>query len=184
VTVALAVGLGAVATRDRYEAAPETLVAEPTRSAAATADSPVPTGSAPLGPAPNGAGSTRDPVADGADPKRSGCAPDAVTLDDRDVIAEGNVFLGSLELRYSPRCRVGWGRFTPDRNADRVAPREVMITAVRPADGQRRVFQIDWVGPTPYFGAILLAREGCVSARLDLRGGPRVVAPLSTLCLP
>jgi hypothetical protein len=51
-------------------------------------------------------------VADGTDPKVTGCANDATTADKIDVYMADQYLAGVLELRTSQHCGTSWGKFT------------------------------------------------------------------------
>ncbi|MCY1136765.1 hypothetical protein OWR29_02060 [Actinoplanes sp. Pm04-4] len=106
-----------------------------------------------------------EPVADNADPKRSGCADDPagiVTLDRVEVHTARQELLGVAELRHAPTHRAAWGRFLPsDRMLYLRLEATVTIVAARPSthtvgtpftatfDGQAVYGDILLVGPGP-----------------------------------
>ncbi len=122
-------------------------------------------------------------VADGADPKDSGCAldPAVVTLDSAEVDLGGGP-VGLDELRYSPRCGVAWARFTPFPKA--VIPTTVVVhvDVVRPAtNNQRLPFHATYVG-APVYGNVMNSTEECVYAAVTIDQGPTPMPESRTHC--
>lgn len=48
------------------------------------------------------------------DPEREGCAADAQTMNQEDILSAG-VSIGSVQRRYSPTCHAWWGRVFDNR---------------------------------------------------------------------
>jgi len=124
-----------------------------------------------------------EPVVDGADPKRSGCAFDqaVTTLDSIELNNSENHFLGVIELRHSPACRVAWGRFTPSEGMSYLKDPSVAIIARRPATGTNKPYETHFDGQA-IFGNILLEDEGCIEVTVTIKalhGG----AAATTNCL-
>lgn len=112
-------------------------------------------------------------VADGADPKESGCStePAVATLDSHEVNVEG-VPIGLLELRYSPRCGVAWGRFTPGALAPPITkpgPMEIHVDVYRPDDGVEHLYETVYIG-LPVYGGVLHSSAHCVFASAHFFG--------------
>jgi len=114
----------------------------------------------------------RQPVADNADPKRSGCATDPagiVTLDSVEVHTENQQLLGLAELRHAPTYRVAWGRFVPsERLLYLRAAATITIVARRPATGTiGNTYSAAFDGQDVY-GDILLQERGGVEATVTV----------------
>jgi hypothetical protein len=143
------------------------------------ASSPASTRFVPHGPL------SAQPVIDGADPKRTLCAsdPGVRTLDSVEVNTPGEEFLGVAELRFSPRCDVAWGRFTPAPGNLRLTGAMVTITSRRERDHPASApFTVQFDGQAD-FGNILVIRNGCVETTV-LVGTPRSgQAQSTTRCL-
>ncbi|GLZ39718.1 DUF2690 domain-containing protein [Actinokineospora sp. NBRC 105648] len=110
------------------------------------------------------------PVADGADPKRSSCASDPLvaTLDSVEINSSDEHFLGVAELRYAPRCAAAWGRFTPADNSVRLAGAMVAITARRSDDQPtEKSYETAFDGQA-VFGDMVLPRDGCVEVTVRI----------------
>lgn len=117
------------------------------------------------------------PLADGADPDRSGCGHDKVTAHARKVVwtehlppGYSNVHLGVVQLRYSPRRNAVWGRFAGTSALDHVAGRgrvDIEIAAHRTCDGARTAFRCGYCFDV-HWSDILLVRESPVYARAVL----------------
>jgi hypothetical protein len=124
-------------------------------------------------------------VADGADPKDSGCADDPAvgTLNSHEVDVDG-IAVGLLELRYSPRCGVAWGRITPGPSAptiSRPGPVQFHIEAVRPADGAKQPFEAVYIGMVSY-GNVLHSTGQCVFVSAYFFGPGWTSPPSKTNC--
>ncbi|MDG4766024.1 DUF2690 domain-containing protein [Solwaraspora sp. WMMD406] len=113
-------------------------------------------------------------VADGADPKDSGCAldPDVVSVDQVET-SLGRQALGVIELRYSPMCGVAWPRFLPYAVERIPYGTRLHVDVVRPADGARAEFIAEYAG-TGTFGNVLHSTRDCVQAevRIDMPENP------------
>jgi uncharacterized protein DUF2690 len=120
------------------------------------------------------------PVADGSDPKRSGCAPDGVTIDSTSLFFPGTRLAGSVELRFSPSCSVAWVRFVPAPTG-RALGDTVTVETVRPSDGARLPFTISY-GDEAVYGDILLTTKGCVLARASIVTGGQTSPTAATRC--
>lgn len=123
----------------------------------------------------------RDPVVDGADPERSGCAADGVTIDSQPLIFPRGRLAGTVELRYSAHCRVGWTRFTPAPASGRGAGDTVTVVVVRPTDGARQRFTITY-GDLAVYGNILSTERGCVRAEAFVTTGGGTSPVTATGC--
>jgi hypothetical protein len=125
------------------------------------------------------------PVGDNADPKETGCSYDAAvaTIDSIEVNTSDRHFLGVAELRYSPRCRAAWGRFTPSDRLSYLRGSTVSIVAHRPATGTKGVPYTTSFDGQAVFGNILLAERGCLQITVIVRGLAGT-GSASTLCKP
>jgi hypothetical protein len=133
---------------------------------------------------PNGALGAQS-VADGADPKRTGCAsdPDVRTLDSVEINTVDEAFLGIAELRYAPRCDVAWGRFTPAAGTVRLIGAVVTITASRPAPLPNTTRYETVFDGQAVFGNILLIRNICVAVTVHIVTALSGNAESTTHCL-
>ncbi|MEE4547004.1 DUF2690 domain-containing protein [Streptomyces sp. V4-01] len=141
---------------------------------------------------------TPAPPNDGTDPQLAGCADDAMGLAVTPVRLQKAVALRSLQLpkgtvvgtvtlRYSPRCAGAWARFDPDPvidtklGDDRLAA--ITVWDRRPADTTQETWQMGHVDES--YSALLLTGMGCViaGARIDVINED-VSAQGETLCLP
>ncbi len=116
---------------------------------------------------------SRQAIADGADPKDSGCAldPNVETLDSMEVDLRGQP-VGLIELRYSPVCGVAWPRFEPFKLARIPTTAVVHVDVIRPQTRQLRLpFHAKYVGAAVY-GNVMRSTEQCVYAagRVELAG--------------
>ncbi|MEU7476684.1 DUF2690 domain-containing protein [Lentzea sp. NPDC042327] len=128
---------------------------------------------------------TAAPVADGADPKESGCAydPEVTTLDSVEINTAQRNFLGTAELRYSPRCRVAWGRFTPSDRVTFLRSATVTIAAERPRTTTKGLpYSTEFDGQA-VFGNILLTADGCVQVTVTV-AAPSGGGASTTECRP
>src|SRR6185437_2241512 len=97
---------------------------------------------------------------DGADPRESGCAADAVDLDAADVAVVRPLqrVYGRVFLRYSPGCLSAWPRFQDNPQTPRGS--RLLLSTIRPADHQENdyadVFQGEWI-----WGNMLQTTRGC-----------------------
>ncbi|MEV7969642.1 helix-turn-helix domain-containing protein [Sphaerisporangium sp. NPDC088356] len=106
----------------------------------------------------------KEPVEDNHDPKKTGCAydPQVTTIDRVEVNTADEHYLGELELRHSPQCKMAWGRFTPSSAMTYIGNARVRITAIRPATNTTGLaYQTDFDGQA-VFGNILSEQSGCV----------------------
>ncbi|WP_233225515.1 helix-turn-helix domain-containing protein [Amycolatopsis sp. CA-126428] len=128
---------------------------------------------------------SQQPVVDGADPKRSTCAadPDVTTVDSVEVNTADETYLGSIELRYAPKCDVAWGRFSPTDGTVRLTGAIVTITAQRRNDAPNdTVYQAVFDGQA-VFGNILPIRHGCVQVAVRIVTVLSGQAEATTRCL-
>lgn len=135
-------------------------------------------------------------ILDGTDPLIANCGPDAIVLDRSQIrlpvavviegttVAAGTV-VGTVSLRYSPRCGGAWARFDPAPKFFGSNPgvAAILLEASRPADGTASTFRLPHVDET--YGDLLLTGVGCVMARVtvELSGQP-ITATAQTRCLP
>ncbi len=121
---------------------------------------------------PADAGSTGRPVQDGADPIESGCAGDAVTVEQAPVFYPVSRFVGSLELRYSASCQGVWTRFDPSPPSGMTSAATVTVRVRRPAVGigigVEEEFTTRYADQSVY-GDVLRANSGCVGAVVQVR---------------
>ena len=137
--------------------------------------------SLPAGRSTQSDGLPPQPVTDGMDPKRSGCAPDGVTIDSVPLIFPAQRLAGTVELRYSPHCSVAWTRFVPAPTG-RGAGDTVTVEVLRPADGVRIPFTITY-GDDAVFSDVLLVGHGCVVARAWVVTEGQQSPPVDSACL-
>ncbi len=111
--------------------------------------------------------------ADGDDPKADDCVADATTVASAVVrvtslaVAAGHRFpagtvIGTVELRYSPRCRAAWGRLTPTVAFDHPKSGRESLGVTRPGDGAAAPFQPGFVEEA--YGDLLVTGHGCLVA--------------------
>jgi hypothetical protein len=149
----------------------------PSQSKASATIPTTPT-TASVAPTPPGVPSVA--VADGADPKDSGCAldPAVVTLDSTEVDLYGQP-AGLNELRYSPRCGVAWPRFDPFPKAAIPTGAVIHVDVVRPAANNLRLpFQARYVG-APVYGNVMRSTEQCVFAAASIQTASTGAVPES-----
>ncbi|MFG3299321.1 helix-turn-helix domain-containing protein [Micromonospora chersina] len=129
-----------------------------------------------------------EPVVDGADPERCGCVPDKRTTHARKLIwtshvpaGYGNVHLGVVELRYSPRRSAVWGRFTGTAALDNVENArsiDVAVSVHRVDDGAEQIFRcrycfdVHWsdilvAGGSTTYARTVLYRDGLEIGRAE-----------------
>lgn len=121
-------------------------------------------------------------VRDGADPKVTGCAMGATTLDKVDVYDPPQHLVGRLQLRSSARCGTSWGRFAPTVALATKPPLELEIDVYRPADGAVARFRVAYDGQ-PAYGNMLINKHECVYAQVTLiRKGQASLPPIQTAC--
>lgn len=114
---------------------------------------------------------SRELVADNNDPKKTRCAydPAVTTLDSVEIDTLAENYLGIAELRYSPRCQVAWGRFTPSDRMTYLRDATVTIIADRPADHTKGVpYRVAFDGQAA-FGNILSTQHACVQITVIIR---------------
>jgi hypothetical protein len=126
-----------------------------------------------------------EPLADNADPKKTGCADDptqVTTLDAVQVHTLNQNLLGVAQLRHSVPCGASWGRFEPsDRMTYLPGAFTVTITAHRPATGTVGTsFTAEFDGQAVY-GNILLDAAGCVEITVEIRS-PHGDGAATTAC--
>jgi hypothetical protein len=125
----------------------------------------------------------RSQIADGADPKDSGCAldPAVVTLDSAEVDFNGQP-AGLDELRYSPHCGMAWARFESFPKAQIPAGIVIHVDVVRPDDHNLRFpFQAKYVG-APVYGNVALSTAKCVFAASWIEASGKRVPESKTHC--
>ncbi len=108
-----------------------------------------------------------NPVADGSDPNRAGCGPDAVTMAVVRVHFPAGQLSGELDLRYSPRCRAAWGRFEPANGWKPGSGTMVTVWTVRPADQATQSYSVEFGGEA-IIGNLLMTARGCVLAEVTM----------------
>jgi hypothetical protein len=133
-------------------------------------------------------------VEDGTDPKASRC-DDARTLDSQPVILRQparidgrpitpGTTVGTVTLRFSPRCAGAWTRFDPAAGLfTDPSQGTVTVQASRPAEGAQATWRLGHIDQT--YGDLLLTGMGCVQAHVvvNIFDGA-ATADGSTLCLP
>jgi hypothetical protein len=126
-------------------------------------------------------------IADGADPKRSGCAADPagiVTLDSVEVHTAKQELLGAAELRHAPTYRAAWGRFVPSNRLLYLrADATITVVAARPATATTGHPYTTAFDGQDVYGSILLAEHGGVRITVtvdSVTGG----GSATTACLP
>jgi len=130
----------------------------------------------------------QEPVADNADPKKSGCAADPAgiaTLDKVQINTANENFLGEAELRHSPSCHASWGRFVPSPRLTYLqsnGPIRIRITAHRPATGTLGTPYETVFDGQPAFGNIMLDFEGCIEITVHVEA-PDGPGSATTNCL-
>ena len=113
---------------------------------------------------------TREAVADNNDPVKTGCAsdPTVTTIDSVNMYTAANNLLGTAELRYSPLCRVAWGRFMPSGRLIYLQNATVTITAKRPGtDTVGTPYRVRFDGQAVY-GNILITKRACVEITVTI----------------
>jgi len=121
-------------------------------------------------------------VADGADPNDSGCGAEAVTVDKRQLYID-QIPVGLVELRYSPRCGVSWGRVSAPplpAHVSRPGPIRLHIDVVR-RDGRSLPFEDEFAGQGG-FGDVLHSTVHCVHASAYFLGPGWAMPPTATGC--
>lgn len=129
---------------------------------------------------------------DGNDPKAAGCVADAVTVDSKPVLTTAAAVMGAVRLpagtqigrvnlRYSPRCGAAWPKFEPVLAPITDQAITVTVTALRPVDGMRAIFEYPRLEQT--YGDILLTAPGCVQASASVGFAGSAVASGTTDCV-
>jgi hypothetical protein len=119
---------------------------------------------------------------DGADPRQSGCAQDAINLGVTEVAAARppRRDYGTVFLQYSPACLSAWPRF--QYNARTPLGSGLLLATIRPADHRETdyadVFQGEW-----NWGNMLQTTRGCVLVKVVLAVTGQPAAVGSTGCL-
>jgi transcriptional regulator with XRE-family HTH domain len=127
-----------------------------------------------------GAGAV-DPVADGSDPTRAGCGPGAVTLATANVHFPAGQLSGELDLRYSPRCHMAWGRFEPATGWNPGPGTMVTVWTIRPADEATQAYTVEYGGEA-VIGNMLTTAHGCVAAEVSMTRGQAASPVATTVC--
>lgn len=153
------------------------------RSAGASVvDGTVP--AAPIARFPSDGG--REPLADNADPKKTGCADDPGQIQELDRVQINTLdenLLGDAVLRHAPQCHASWGRFEPSARLTYLpGPVKVTITAHRPATGTLGTPYSTQFDGQPVFGNILLDTAGCVEITVRVEA-PSGDGQATTNCL-
>jgi hypothetical protein len=131
--------------------------------------------------APRRGAGAADPIADGSDPNRAGCGPDAVTLAKANVHFPTDQLSGELDLRYSPRCHAAWGRFEPASGWDPGAGTMVTVWTIRPVDQATQSYTVEF-GDEAIIGNMLMTAHGCVAAEVSMTRGKLASPMASTVC--
>ncbi|MEO3810735.1 helix-turn-helix domain-containing protein [Sphaerisporangium sp. B11E5] len=121
-------------------------------------------------------------VPDGSDPKVTGCAVDAETVDAIDVYGPPQYLVGLLELRASPRCGTIWGKFTQSAGLPQSPTLMIHIDVHRPADAASARFQIRYAGQGVY-GDQLVSFQDCVYAEMTIEREGQTYPPTRTRCV-
>ena len=119
-------------------------------------------------------------IHDGADPVNSGCADvTSQTLARVSLPPTASQPGGTLELRYSPRCRGGWARFTTAGQWPAAIHLQVGISS---SDGRAATFTAPVTDLTLYTD-LLLPHSSCLTASATiLNGSPSSPRRLTTRC--
>jgi transcriptional regulator with XRE-family HTH domain len=104
---------------------------------------------------------------DRTDPKVTGCAIAAETVDSLEIHDPPQHLVGSLQLRYSSRCGTSWARFEPTVALPTLPPVTLELTVHRPSDGAEAKFTVGYDG-LPAYGNMLLSNYECVYAEMVL----------------
>jgi Helix-turn-helix domain/Protein of unknown function (DUF2690) len=102
-------------------------------------------------------------VTDGANPSQAGCAAGSRVLDSQPVRTPAGAVLGSIELRYSPRCAAGWARFIPASGLRQLPPPLITVQVTRPADGKSYQSRYRYTG-ADVRSRLLLLDQACLQA--------------------
>jgi len=112
-------------------------------------------------------------VRDGVDPDVAGCGKDAVSMATTDVrlvqpiklvgrtFDRGEV-IGTVEARYSARCRAAWARMTPRISADGPVASEATVGVSRPTDHAAVSLRLGHI--ETMHSDLLRVDTGCVTA--------------------
>lgn len=128
--------------------------------------------------APRSVAGQTDPIADGSDPTRAGCGPDAVTMATVRVHFPIDQLSGEVELRYSPHCRAAWGRFEPADGWHPGTGMMVTVWTIRPADQANQSYSVTFGGEA-IIGNLLMTAPGCVAAEVTMVQGV-ISSPVAT----
>ncbi|HET7013511.1 MAG TPA: DUF2690 domain-containing protein [Streptosporangiaceae bacterium] len=145
--------------------------------------------SPPQSPSPSSSRSTAP--GDGDDPKADGCVADATTVASAEIrvtepaVAAGLRFapgtvIGTVELRYSPRCHAAWGRVTPTVAFDHPKSGREALGVTRPSDGAAAPFEPGDVEEA--YGDLLTTGHGCLVAYAKFMIADGHVASARTAC--
>jgi hypothetical protein len=124
-----------------------------------------------------------DPIADGSDPGRAGCGPDAVTMAHTRVHFPTDQLSGEIELRYSPHCHAAWGRFEPANGWNPGPGTMVTVWTIRPADQATQTYSVEFGGEV-IIGNILMTAHGCIAAETTMVRGQITSPVATTACVP
>jgi helix-turn-helix protein/uncharacterized protein DUF2690 len=102
-------------------------------------------------------------AADGENPSQAGCAAGSRVLDSQPVRTPAGAVLGTLELRYSPRCVAGWARFIPAAVLRQLPPPLITVQVTRPVDGKSYQSRYRYTG-TNVRSRLLLLDHACLQA--------------------
>jgi hypothetical protein len=102
-------------------------------------------------------------VADGANSSQAGCAAGSRVLDSQPVRTPAGAVLGTIELRYSPRCAAGWARFIPAPGLRQLPPPLITVQITRPADGKSYQSRYRYTGANVR-SRLLLLHQACLQA--------------------
>jgi hypothetical protein len=114
---------------------------------------------------------SREQVTDNSDPVKTGCAgdPGITVLDNVAIETAADNLLGTVQLRYSPRCRAAWGRFVPSSRMTYFGGAVVTIAASRPdTHTAGKSYRTRFDGQDAY-GNILMTRRGCIQATVTIQ---------------
>jgi hypothetical protein len=123
-----------------------------------------------------------DPVADGSDPGRAGCGPDAVTMASTRVHFPTSQLSGEVELRYSPHCRAAWGRFEPAKTWSPGPGTMITVWTIRPADQATQSYSVEFGGEA-IIGNMLMTARGCIAVEVTVVRGETESPVATTACV-
>src|SRR5204863_8693556 len=144
--------------------------------------------------APTQAAAKAPAVLDGTDPKATGCGGDARDLAHAPVALaraqsigirhfDAGTSLGTVSLRWSPKCAGAWARFDPAGHTfSDPTQATVTIGASRPAEGTLTSFRLAHVDQA--YSDLLLTGVGCVTATAVVTFVDGNTASGTTACLP